>query len=141
MLASRTSLPNLTAGAMWCSCGLIRSLRFVTINVHFPRKCISTGHLYLSSSTSSVDLQGQFVNPRIHNLLQKLVSVVQPTRIHESKFKVEKVHDIKLLSDSELQAVNTLFCYYQSFLGYALFGDVNFSKTSNAPSDECKTTR
>ncbi|VDL18600.1 unnamed protein product [Hymenolepis diminuta] len=105
MLASPSSLPNLTAGGMWCSCGLIRSFRFVTINVQFPRKCISTGHLYLSSSTPSVDLQGQFVNPRIHNLLQKLVSVVQPTKIHESKFKVEKVHDIKLLSDLELQAV------------------------------------
>ncbi|KAL5113088.1 28S ribosomal protein S22 mitochondrial [Taenia crassiceps] len=51
------------------------------------------------------DLQSQFLTPRIHNLLHDLVSVSQPTTIHEPRFKVEKVHDIKLLSDAELQSV------------------------------------
>ncbi|VDO05870.1 unnamed protein product [Rodentolepis nana] len=90
---------------MWFSPGLIRSFRFVKINFLSPTKCLSPYHLYLSSSVSVPDLQSQFVNPRIHNLLHRLVSVSQPTKIHESNFKVEKVHDIKLLSDSELQAV------------------------------------
>ncbi|KAL5971622.1 28S ribosomal protein S22 mitochondrial [Taenia solium] len=51
------------------------------------------------------DLQSQFLTPRIHNLLHNLVPVSQPTKIHESRFKVEKAHDIKLLSDMELQSV------------------------------------
>nr|CDS34535.1 28S ribosomal protein S22 mitochondrial [Hymenolepis microstoma]CUU97824.1 28S ribosomal protein S22 mitochondrial [Hymenolepis microstoma] len=92
---------------MWFSSGFIRSFRFVKINFLSPTKCISTDYICLSSSPSAPDLQSQFVNPKIHNLLHKLVSVAQPTKIHESnfKFKVDKVHDIKLLSDSELQAV------------------------------------
>ncbi|KAH9286594.1 28S ribosomal protein S22, mitochondrial [Echinococcus granulosus] len=61
--------------------------------------------VFLFSTSTAPDLQSRFLTPRIHNLLHDLVSVSQLTKIHESRFKVEKLHDIKLLSDTELQSV------------------------------------
>lgn len=60
------------------------------------------------SSSSAVDLQRYFLSPRIHNLLHKLVSASDSKSLHEPKFRVDKEHNIKLLSDAELQAVRTL---------------------------------
>ncbi|VDL88907.1 unnamed protein product, partial [Schistocephalus solidus] len=57
------------------------------------------------SSSVHTDLQRHFLNPRIHNLLRKLVSQSEPTLIHRPKFRAEKAPEIKLLSDSELQAI------------------------------------
>lgn len=106
---SHESLHHLNIIAMWYFSGFLRSLRFLHEGGAFSLKKVMPLQIYFFSSVPIPDLQSQFVNPRIHNLLSKLVSVSQPTKIHESKFKIEKVHDIKLLSDSELRAVNILF--------------------------------
>lgn len=124
---------------MWLSFGVSRILRILKTNGLPTVKSITFTPNRLSSS-SPPDLQSLFVNPRIHNLLHKLVSVAQPTKIHEPKFKVEKVHDIKLLSDSELQAVSIKVLQLLCKLGYALYRNVNFPKIANAPSDERKTS-
>ncbi|KAL7062171.1 hypothetical protein AAHC03_01280 [Spirometra sp. Aus1] len=53
------------------------------------------------------DRKRHFLNPRVHSLLRKLVSQSDLALVHRPKFRTEKSPSIKLLSDSELQAVKT----------------------------------
>lgn len=55
-----------------------------------------------------MDLEGNFTNPRIHRILQNLVSS-QPLVVHTPRFKVQIEQEIKLLTDAELKSVHILW--------------------------------
>nr|VZI06813.1 unnamed protein product [Spirometra erinaceieuropaei] len=66
--------------------------------------CPST---FRNCETPFWDRKRHFLNPRVHSLLRKLVSQSDLALVHRPKFRTEKTPSIKLLSDSELQAVKT----------------------------------
>ncbi len=89
------------------------------------------------SSSAGADLQRQFLNPQVHNLLQKLVSSSKPAAIHEPNFRVDKEHNVTLLSDAELQAVSLsllLDCFPNK--GHEVLGNVDSAKIADATSYE-----